>query len=363
MSLLNLPNELTFRIAWFILYCPTCHCHHVSRHLSSLARANRQLHAVLTPEILRTASTLQILVWAISHSRQDTITLAVNHGADLNILLLETRSIAQNSSNFHLGTHVEIASRMRISSTSATSHKLKLNALMVLLQAGGKLTIDSLTIATRRGDLDLLERCIPYITDIDERHERDGKTLLEVAGACGHIQVVGLLLAAGAAVNSTGGPGSPGYYPPLWTICGAPVPVLQILLDAGADAGWEHDGMSIVTHLQLTSGTWPDISGSIDLLARYGSQLRKGEEAIALWQAPVWESWTAGESAEVVKRVLQTERMKMPKEYRGWVPTVGGRSHSWGRKAVRGGLNEGCMCPQCPLEKTGGYRAVRALVQ
>lgn len=134
----------------------------------------------------------------------------------------------------------------------------------------------SLTDEVCRSDLNLLELCLPYITDINERVECTGSTLLQIAGVSGYLRVVALL-AAGAAVNSTGSPESPGYYPPLWNLCSVPVSVLRLLLDAGADAAWEYGGVSIVAHLQLTSGTWEDIKGNIDLLVWHGSRPQKGD--------------------------------------------------------------------------------------
>lgn len=306
MSLLTLPNEVTFLIARFLMERPIGCRRRVSRHLSALARSNRHLHTLLTPEMIRITSPLKILIWAILHCRQDIITLAINHGADPNAPLRDTRCFIPKSVYAHKGTPVEIASSLHFPPGDPITHSRKFSTIKTLLQAGGKPTIMSLTDAVCRNDLNLLELCLPYITDINERVKCTGSTLLQIAGVSGYVRVVALLLAAGAAVNSTGSPDSPGYYPPLWNLCSAPVSVLRLLLDAGADAAWEHGGVSIVAHLQLTRGTWDDIEGIIDLLVWHGSRPQRGEEAIALWQAPVWEIWTMGEGTEVVERVLGT---------------------------------------------------------
>lgn len=242
---------------------------------------------------------------------------------------------------------------------------------MMLLRAGGKPTIDSLSILADSGDLDLLERCLPYIIDIDERDGSDDRTLLEVAGAKGHVEIVSLLLSAGATVNSTGGPDSPNYYPPLWTICDAPLPVLQVLLDAGADATWEHAGLSIVEHLLQNYESGLDVDANVDLLAWHGSRLPKGEEGISLWQAPVWESWTTGGestevveqvTAEVVERVPRSDTVQVHNDYHGWDLVLTGSWDDWGPMCDQPGWDRGCMCPECPLWKTGGYCAVREVV-
>lgn len=301
MPLLDLPNELLLRIAWFVLKCPTCHCHHFSRHLSALARSNQHLHAILVPELLRTASTLHILLWAITHSRADTATLALTHGASPNVLLRQTHHHEHSTANIRLGTPVEIAMRMCIRSADQPS----LATLMSLLHAGGNPTIEPLSILADAGDLPVLARCLPRITAIDQRDSQTGYTLLEAAGAAGHVSIVKLLLSAGANVNSSGPRDSPNYYPPLWTIGDAPLPVLQVLLDAGADATWEHEGVSLVERVLQTYRSWQDVDGNVDLLARHGARMPEGEEAIALWQAPVWESWTGGESSEVVERATE----------------------------------------------------------
>lgn len=171
-----------------------------------------------------------------------------------------------------------------------------------------------------------------------------------------------LLLADGATVDNT----DSDYFPALWNLCEAPLPVLRLLLAAGADAAWEHDGVSIIEHLLQNHEGSRDIDGNVDLLARHGARIPKGEEGILLWQAPVWEWWTGGGcepeeqiSAEVVEWV-PSGKVYAQRVYEGWMTTVmSGTWDQWGTMWRRPGLEPGCMCPICPLETTGGYREVR----
>lgn len=181
--------------------------------------------------------------------------------------------------------------------------------------------------------------------------------------------MVPILLAAGAMVNSTGTPDGPHYFPPLWLLCDAPLPVLQLLLDNGADAAWEHDGVSIVEFLRQHRMGSRDLDCNVDLLAWHGARVPKGEEAIMLWQAPVWESWTGGEGQledkvpeEVIERTPRGEIVEVYTEYHGWEFVINGTWDQWGPTWRDQELDAGCMCPVCPLWKTGGYRAVRAMV-
>lgn len=122
MALHHLPNKLLLRIAWFLLKCETCHCHHVSHPLSALARCSPRLFFLLTPELLPTPSALNILLWAIGHSRQDTVTLAIKHGADPNLPLCETHCFNRMPHHVRLGTPLEIAFRMRMRAIDPASN-------------------------------------------------------------------------------------------------------------------------------------------------------------------------------------------------------------------------------------------------
>lgn len=68
-------------------------------------------------------------------------------------------------------------------------------------------------------------------------------------------------------MNSTGPPDSPHYFPPLWTLCDAPLPVLHLLVDAA----WEHDGESIVEHLLQNHVSSRGIEVTADLLVTSSS--------------------------------------------------------------------------------------------
>lgn len=120
---------------------------------------------------------------------------------------------------------------------------------------------------------------------------------------CGHVQVVSMLIASGAKVNSASGVDD---YPPLWRMCRAPSAVLQKLLEAGADATWEHDGMSIAEYLWWHT---PESDVMLDLFSRHGARMPMGEHGMMLWRAPV-----------------RTGQQPDPRraEYRGWVPRIYG---------------------------------------
>lgn len=180
------------RIAWFLLKCETCHCH----HLSALACCSPRLFFLLTLELLPTASALNILLWAIGHSRQHTGTLAINHGADPNLPLCETHCFNRWPHHVLLGTPLEVAFRMRMRSMDPAFHQLNLDDCTTLLGAGGKLT-ETLSNVADSGDVDLLRCSLPYIRDINAHDKPDGRTLLELAGSNGHVGIVTLLLAAG----------------------------------------------------------------------------------------------------------------------------------------------------------------------
>lgn len=370
MTLHGLPNELLLRIARFVLKCPICECHHASNHLSALACSSAHLHFVLTPELLRTASALQIPLWGIAHDRQDTVTLAVDLGADPNVPLRETHRAPLTSDHVFLGTPLEIAIRMRRRSMGRASEQPSLDTCTTLLRAGGKLTIECVSTVVDSGDLDLLRCCMPYISDINTRNTDDGPTLLELAGCNGQVDIVAFLLAAGAIVNSTGPPDSPHYFPPLWTLCDAPLPVLRLLLATGADTAWEHEGCSIIQFMREHRPGSRDLDDNVDLLVQHGARVPTGEEAIMLGQAPVRESGTEGGEVqleehglvEVVDRPPRTDTLQVHTSHHGWDFVGSSTWDEWGLTWRNQELDPGCMCPTCPLETTGGYRAVRAQV-
>lgn len=171
----------------------------------------------------------------------------------------------------------------------------------------------------------------------------------------GHVQVVTMLIASGARVNTGSGVN---YYPPLWRMCRGPPAVLQTLLEAGADATWERDGVSIAEYLWSHT---PESDVTLDLLSRYGARMPKGEEGIMLWQAPVWESWTAQGEVQPVEMHVQLDVGRA--EYRGWVPWLYGNERGWMRGSVCEKGNGACGCPECPGVTPATYRMVEFTVE
>lgn len=341
MPLLALPNELLLQIARCLLQYPhdcrcdcDCHRHHTSADLSSLSRANHHLHALLSNHLLATASTLHILFWAVAISRPDTVSLALKHGADPNCPL---------SSNAHVAitwrpytTPVDLAICMRAHSVDAPSHALKLATLALLLSAAGTCTADELIQPTRHGDLDLLTVCLPHLAATTAPHAQSApRTLLEIAARRGHVEAAKLAIAAGASVNSTGAHNDPEYYPLLWVCWRAPVAVLQVLLDAGADATWRaRHGDSVVQNMRRRTVATVETEEKIALLVRYGA---------------VDEGGYLPMSGGGKRRVA----VLAEKEYRGWVP--GSREHAvdWVAEWRKIGKEEGCGCLRGGINEPG----------
>lgn len=168
----------------------------------------------------------------------------------------------------------------------------------------------------------------------------------------GHVQVVSMLIASGAKVNSASGVD---YYPPLWRMCRAPPAVLQKLLEAGANATWEHDGISIAEYLWSHT---PESDVTLDLLSRHGARMPTGEDGIMLWQAPV--RMGQGE-AEPVEVHAQPDARRA--EYRGWVPRIYDNERGWMRGSVCGKESGACGCPECPGVTPATYRMIEFTVE
>lgn len=335
MSLLTIPNELLLLIARFLLHCPTCHCQHISWHLSALSRCTHHLHASLASHLLSTASPLQILHWSIANTRHDTIALALSLGADPNSAprpnpYLPTRA------TLRIGTPTEIAIRLRVHSPTAALHARKLESVAILLAAGGTCTASSLTTCARYGDLDLLALCLARVT-----FGPDGlRTLLLMLARSGHVEGTRMLVAAGAAVNSVGTYPARGFASPLWVCWDAPVGVLRVLLEAGADPTWrDQDGVSVVQNMRSRGPPGEEVERKITLLVEFGAV-----DEPASWY--VMQQWTP------------TGRRR-PREYRGWtdepVDANDGPVASW----VVAGLYGGCECLTCPLGVTRGAYSSR----
>lgn len=328
MPLLALPNELILQIARCLLQSTTvqcdcdCHCHHISTHLSAFFHVNHRLHALLAEYLLATASTLHVLFWAVANSRIDIVALALERGTDPNSTRRPNAHIT--ASRYLHSTPVDLAIAMRVHSVDSQSHALKLRTLALLFAAGGTCTVDNLIKPTRYGDLDLLTLCLAHLTDTEDCYSHSGlRTILEIASRRGHVEAAKLAIAAGATVNSTGVHNDPGFYPPLWVCCNAPIRTLQVLLDAGADPTWRaRHGVSVVQNMRERSVDSPELEEKIALLVRYG----------AVDERPVWRGGRRPPG--------QTPEM----EYRGWVPGSRETPVDWAQVCVLMGREEGCRC-------------------
>lgn len=329
MSLSALPNELLFQIARYLLECPSCHCLHISQHLSALSRSNCLLRELLTEYLLNTASTSHILFWAIANSRHDTVSLALERGADPNWILHPNRQI-RIIGHRPIRTPVELAVSMRVHSDDAESHALKLGMLALLLGRGGTCTIDSLIMPTRYGDLDLLTLCYKHLTTDEDTHPVYlPRTLLEVAARRGHVEAAKMAIRAGATVNSTGEHHSAHFYPVLWICWKASINVLQVLLDAGADPTWHaRHGVSVVQHMRERSPDGPELEEKVALLVRYGAV-----DEPTRWDKERWLERRAEHPPET--------------EYRGWRPGNRERPVDWPQAWTSAERAEGCGCPTC----------------
>lgn len=164
MSLSNLPKELLLRIAWYVLKCPFCHCPHSSGYLSALARCSHHLNSTLRDDLLRSAIPVQMLLWAITHGREDIVTLAITHGADPNDELRETHFIDHRKSEGILQTPLDIAIILRLRSGDPGDDQHQLDVCAALLRGGGIPNSKWLSIIVEAGDEDLLCCCLPYLT-------------------------------------------------------------------------------------------------------------------------------------------------------------------------------------------------------
>lgn len=334
MPLLALPNELLLKIARCLLKSQTCHCdcdchwHHMSPHLSAFSRSNHRLYALLTEYLLANASTLHILFWAVANSRNDTVALALERGADPNSPLGPNSHII-TSWNIRT-TPLDLAISMRVHSVDAKSHALKLGTLALLFGAGGTCDINSLIMPIRYGDLDLLTLCLPHLTDSDNPNRQSWpRVLLEVASRHGHVEAAKMAIDAGATVNSIGDHNHPEFYPPLWVCWRAPIAVLQLLLDAGADPTWHaRHGVSVAQNMRHRSINAPELEEKIALLVRYG----------AVDKRTFQDTFGSGG---------RRQRHPPEREYRGWVPGSSKVPVDWPREWVQAGREDGCECLSC----------------
>lgn len=331
MPLLALPNELILQIARCLLQSSTCRCdcdchfHHISPHLAAFSRVNHHFHALLVGFPRATSSTVHMLFWAIANSRPDTVSLALELGTDPNSTLRP---------NFHITacsylptTPVDLAISMRVHSLSAESHALKLSILALLFAAGATCTVDNLVMPTRYGDLELLTLCLPHLTHIADASRHSGlRTLLKIAARRGHVETAKLTISAGAAVNSIGDRQHPQFFPPLWVYHTAPLAVLQVLLDAGADATWRSNrGVSVLQNMQRRAVDELDLEEKVALLVRYGA-VDEGSSRHVRGAGGM----QPGTPSEV--------------EHRGWVPCSDKVPIDWPREWEMAGSEQGCGC-------------------
>lgn len=269
MPILSFPNELLLQIGRCLLQAPpsdcdcNCHQHHITPHLSAFSRVNHRLHALLADLLLATASPLHILFWAVANSRTDTAAVALARGADPNT--------AHNWQSHT--TPIDLAISMHLHSADADSRALHLHMVAFLLDAGGTCPAGALARPTELGYLDLLTVCLPHLRDTtDSQPGARLRTLLEAAVRHDHVEITELLIAAGAVVNSTGAHNDIAYYPPLWKFYDTSIRVLQVLLDAGADAGWvDARGASVLQNMRKRSVETEVLEEKIALLVRYGA--------------------------------------------------------------------------------------------
>lgn len=204
MLLPDLPNEILLRVAWFLPKCPTCHCRHHLHDLFALSRCSHHLHSLLTPDLVRTASPMFVLLWAIWHNRPDTATKALALGANVKSSITEAHYVGRNTGHVCHGTPLAIAIRNRLRPMDPASRELAFEICALLLTAGGTPSIPDLGTIVDAEDTDLLRICIPRVRDINERTNPYGHTLLEVATTAGYDAAVALLVAAGASMEGTG---------------------------------------------------------------------------------------------------------------------------------------------------------------
>lgn len=290
-----------------------------------------------------------MLLWGIANSRPDTVALALERGADPNTTLHRNQYIPDSYCRT-IRTPVDAAIRMRVHSPDAESHALKLETLALLLAAGGTCIIDSLTIPTSYGDLDLLTLCLEHLeeTDIYPGKQYVLQTILYFAVCRGHAEAARMMIGAGAIVNSTGRQDSSGFYPPLWVCWGASIILLQVLLDAGADADWrDSHGVSVVHRIRKWSGSSLDVDDKVALLVRYG----------AVDEPPLWPP--IGVRVKRRRPHIQWHPQWVPSigEYRGWVPGIVETLVGWEPEWVLAGRGTWCGCLSCPIQVPGEDRS------
>lgn len=347
MLLLSLPNELLLKIARYLICCPNFHCHHISPELSAISRVNHRLHALLAESALGTSSSCQLLLWAIVNSRNDTLALALERGANPNAPLC--RPLNDRTSSGSASTPTELAIRMRANSDDAESHALKLETLVLLFGAGGTCNTFQLIMPISYGDLDLLTLCLPQLVNTPLMRRRAWmRMMLNSAARRGHVEASKLVIAAGAAVNSDGDHTSSEFHPPLWTCWDAPIEVMQVLLDAGADPAWRASiGTSVVQNMRQGAVAGPGLEEKIALLVRYGAI---DERPTSVTFTPVTRHGCALPPNPPSAQRREPRRKSPDREYHGWVPGSKAAVVDWPMELVLSRREE-CACFGCKVGK------------
>lgn len=195
-------------------------------------------------------------------------------------------------------------------------------------------------MCARYGDLDLLELCLQYMPPIDMFSTASLFILLMSVAAQGHVEATRMVIGAGASVNSANTYRSMGYFPVLYVCWYAPLAVLEVLLEAGANPTWrDHTNISIVQNMRAQSIPSPELEDKIALLIRYG----------AVDEQPTWQ---------VIERGTRRGHWNAI-EYRGWKPDPVSLTDGPVSGAVLAGLYGGCECLTCPQSVTIGAYSSR----
>lgn len=108
-----------------------------------------------------------------------------------------------------------------------------------------------LSRAAARGDADMVRFLLAHRAEKEIDHAGNFGTALGMAALEGHLEVMQILLNAGADID---GPDDDGTTPLMQTVFGAKTEAAEFLLDRGANANAVRDGGETVLHLAVRSG-------------------------------------------------------------------------------------------------------------
>ena len=166
--------------------------------------------------------------------------------------------------------------------------------LAVVLALGAAMPQDALLDAARRGDADAVRALLEEGADPDLA-QGDGLTALHLAAREGHLEIVDILIGAGAEAGATTRIGD---YTPLHLAGGAGhADVVGALLDAGGDPGAVTTS-SGVTPLHLAAEA-RDGEGAVRLLLEHGAPVNARERSAG--QTPLMFAAAAGRSASAAE--------------------------------------------------------------